>query len=121
MTALDLFAILRAQGLVPHEFGVRRLTGSGSGGDVFTPASPADPATVTGFWSDGTKLVRDMDGQEVVSSAQAAHPIGDDRIPPGSLVTAPAQFGGGTFTVITTARGDGGGLPTPDHWEISLR
>jgi hypothetical protein len=104
-----------------HQFSVRRLSGSGAGGDVFTPAAPADPATLVGFWADGATLVRDMNGEEVTSSARVAHPITDARIPPGSLVIAPAAFGGGTFTVIATARGDGGGQPTPDHWEISLR
>lgn len=104
-----------------HQFGVRRLVGSGAGGDLFVPATPDAPADVLGFWADGTTLVRDMNGEEVASSARVAHPITDDRIPPGSLVTAPAAFGGSTYTVIATARGDGGGQSTPDHWQISLR
>lgn len=102
-----------------HTVGVRRLVSSGSL-DILDPAPPVDPVTVTGFWHDGAKLVRDLQGNEVVSSAQFAHPITDERIPPGSKVTAPTQFGGRTCTVIATATGDGGGNPTPDHHELYL-
>lgn len=104
-----------------HEVGVRRLTGSGAGGDVYTPAPPAAPESVPCFVRDGTKLVRAMNGSEVVSTVQIAYPAAIARIPVGSKVTLPALFGGRTSTVISSSVGDGGGLPTPDHNEAALQ
>lgn len=104
-----------------HQATVRRLVGSGDAGDVYAPAEPADPAIVTGFYRDGAKLVTDRNGREVVSTAQFAHPATDARIPVGSVFTAPARFGGGTSKVIESKLGDGGGQPTPDHYEIALQ
>lgn len=104
-----------------HVIGVRRLVGSGAGGDVYSPAAPAAPAPLTGFWHDGTKLVRDANGEEIVSSAQFAYPLSGGAVPAGSQVIAPAAFGGATRIVIACARGDGGGQPTPDHYELQLR
>lgn len=109
-----------------HVIGVHRLTGGGTSGGTFTPALDADPDEVTGFWNDGNKLVRDQNGQEVVSSAQFAFPPVDDTgaaiaaIPAGSIVIAPPLFGSRQTTVITSALGDGAGMPTPNHYEISM-
>lgn len=98
-----------------HVVSVQRLGLGGAGGDAY-----ADPEDVTGFYRDGTKLVIDGNGKQVVSTAQFAFPLNVARIPVGSLVTAPASFGPWTGKVITAARGDGGGQPTPDHHEIAL-
>lgn len=101
-----------------HTLTVRRLTGSGAGGDVYDSAAPGNP--VTGFYEDGAKLVTGPDGKTVTSSGRFAFPIGEPYIPAGSLVTVPAEFGGRTAKVIASARGDGGGQPTPDHQTIAL-
>ncbi|MCW2496345.1 hypothetical protein [Jatrophihabitans sp.] len=104
-----------------HVVGVRRLAAiGGTGGDVYVPAAPADPVTVTGLYRDGSKLVTDGNGKQILSSGQFAFPITIDPIPVGSLVTVPARFGGRTSKVITANIGDGGGQPTPDHHEIAL-
>lgn len=99
-----------------HQVSVRRLSPiGGAGGDDYDT-----PETVTGFWRDGTKLVTNGEGNQELSSAQFAFPITVARIPVGSLVTAPAAFGGQESKVISANIGNGGGQPTPDHHEIAL-
>lgn len=99
-----------------HTVSVQRLNPiGGAGGD-----SLAEPVNVVGFYRDGTRLVIDGNGKQVVSTAQFAFPLTVDPIPVGSLVTAPAGFGPWTGKVIVAQRGDGGGQPTPDHHEVSL-
>lgn len=99
-----------------HTVSVARYTGSGAYGDVFATAT-----TATGFVDDSRQLVRDVSGQEVVSSARVFLPAATVDIPLDSQVSLPAQFGGRTSRVIAVARHDAGGLPTPDHLEVSLR
>lgn len=98
-----------------HEASVQRLAGSGDAGDVYAASAP-----VSGFYRDGTKLVTDGNGRQVLSTAQFAHPATDARIPVGSWFTAPTRFGSRTSKVIVSALADGGGQPTPDHYEIAL-
>lgn len=99
-----------------HQLSVKRLAEvGGAGGDTY-----AAPVTVTGFYRDGSKLVTDGNGKQILSSGQFAFPLTVARIPVGSLVTVPAKFGGRESKVITANIGDGGGQPTPDHHEIAL-
>lgn len=98
-----------------HDVTVERLTGAGAFGKTY-----ADAATLTGFVDDTRKLVRDTGGQEVISSARVFLPAAIGDVPPGSRVTLPALFGGRTSLVITAARHDAGGQPTPNHLEVAL-
>jgi hypothetical protein len=109
-----------------HVIGVHRLTGSGAGVDVFTPALDADPDDLPCFVNDGTKLVRDQNGNETLSTAQVAHPPVDasgaviERVPPGSVAILPPVFGSRQTRVIACALGDAGDLPVPSHYELAL-
>lgn len=99
-----------------HTVSVERYLGSGSKGDVFDTAVDA-----AAFIDDRWKLVRDVTGQEVVSSATVFLPATTAEVPLDSQVTLPTEFGGRTSRVIVVSRHDGGTLPTPDHLELSLR
>lgn len=103
-----------------HEVGVHRLVGSGSRGDVYDPPLDADPAPLVGFWNDGTKLISSDGGEQVTSTAQFAFPAGEAAVPAGSKVVPPARFGARLRKVVASALGDGGGMPTPDHYELAL-
>ncbi len=75
------------------------------------------PVTVRCFLEEKNRLVRAPDGREVTSSSTVyCRPDAVDA-PPESRVTLPD---GRTTHVIDQARHDGGGLPTPDHLEVSL-
>lgn len=69
--------------LLPHQVTVERYLGSGGYGDVY-----ADPEHITrALVEDGTKLVRNPGGSEVVSSATIYLEPPETPIKPGSLVT----------------------------------
>lgn len=112
-----------------HEVIVHRWTGSGAYGDTFDPPLDQPGVTLLGFVHDGAKLVVNAGGQQVTSSAQVALPIAADYVPVKSQVQLPASFGHApgdpssprTSTVIASARGDGGGQPTPDHYVLALQ
>lgn len=98
-----------------HPVTIRRWLSESAYGPTFAAAE-----TVRGFVQGGPKLVRDSTGAEVVSSVQVALPITVAFVPPQSEVDLPAQFGGRTARVLSTAVGDGGGQPTPDHSVLNL-
>ncbi|NAE18077.1 hypothetical protein [Enterococcus hirae] len=98
-----------------HEVVLERLLGSGPYGDKW-----ADPETVHGAVDDRRRLVRDGTGSEVVSETTVLLSIVTADVPLGSRVTLPATFGERTSTVLSAARHDSGGLPTPDHLELAL-
>ena len=97
------------------EFYVHTVTteaplGSGSHGPVY-----GDPVTVSCFVASGTRMVRNPDGDEVVSTAQITAAPGDaEAFPPGARVTLPW---GAVTKVINRHRADSGGLDLPDHVE----
>ncbi|GHH67616.1 hypothetical protein GCM10017673_14910 [Streptosporangium violaceochromogenes] len=62
------------------------------------------------------RLVRSAEGAEVISETTVYAPL-DTVCPAGSRVTV----NGRVSTVLTSSRRDGGGLPTPDHLEITLQ
>lgn len=95
-----------------HRVKVRRYAGEGAYGPVYDPE-----VTLLGLVEDEIRLVRDRTGAEVVSSTSVILPPATADIPAESLVTVPS---GRTSRVITAARADGGGLPTPDHLELML-
>lgn len=90
------------------------------GGETSDAPSFDAPVTIAGFVSDETKLIRDATGTEVVSSAQVALPADTAYVAPLSKVKLPDVFGGRTARVMSTAVGDGGGQPTPDHIVLYL-
>lgn len=99
-----------------HDISVERYEGSGAFGDVFAAATEE-----TGFVDDTRKLVRDVAGQEVISSARVFLPPTIADVPPDSRVTLPAQFADRISRVIAVARHDSGTLGLPDHLEIALQ
>lgn len=98
-----------------HTLSVRRAKPSGRYGGAYDVAED-----IVGFFDDGTKLVPGPGGVQVVSSGRFAFPLSYAYVPVDSEVTVPVEFGGRTSKVIVASRGDGGGAPTPDHYEISL-
>lgn len=94
---------------LPHTVIVEPYLGDGAYGPQYGPEQ-----TVRCFVDDTRKVVRDTDGAEVASETTVfTRPDAD--IPEGSQI----QVGGRTTRVIRTARRDGGGLPTPDHLEVT--
>ena len=95
-----------------HTLTVETLTGTGAMGDVF-----AAPVTVPGWLEDKRRIVRDKNGQEVVSSSffscDNAHL---PKFTPDSKVT----IDGRTAFVIGVANYTSGALDLPDHLEIDL-
>lgn len=74
---------------------IRPLLGSGGMGDIWGTPTPVDV-----LLDESTRLVRDTDAVEVVSSATLYADVGTVA-PPGSEVTLPD---GSVHTVITTSR-----------------
>lgn len=71
--------------------------------------------TVACFAADKRRKVRNELGEQIISETTVVCPL-STNVPPKSRVT----INGRTAYVITTSRGDGGGLPTPDHQEVLL-
>lgn len=93
----------------PHQATVQPYTGSGAEGRNYGPALQV-PCYVEG----ATKLVRSVDGNEVVAQSVMFTDLRDD-IPPLSRVLVPA----GDWTwVISVARFDDGGALA--HLELAL-
>lgn len=98
-----------------HPVTIERLAGKGAYGEKL-----AAPVTVTGFIDDRRRMVRNGAGSEVMSETTVLLPITTPDVPLGSKVTLPAAFGNRESRVLSAARHDGGGLPTPDHLELAL-
>lgn len=94
-----------------HTVVVRRYTGATGKGPVFAAAE-----SVQCLIEDVRRLVRDDNGREVVSGSTFRCLPTVDYIPPESEV----DVNGRTTTVIVSTRFQADGLPTPDHWEVSL-
>lgn len=104
-----------------HPIVVERWGGTDAyGADRYDP-----PETVNGFVVDSTRLVADVNGQQVTSSATVLLPAATSYVPVRSLITLPAEFAPPGSTrkteVIASARADGAGLLTPDHQRLALR
>lgn len=93
-----------------HTVIIERYTGDGAEGPEYAAAE-----TVKGFVDDSVKLVRSDTGKETVSSRRVFVPLTVAPIPAGSRVT----YGAKTSTAINVADRDGGGLPLPEHREVS--
>lgn len=97
--------------LLVHEATIEPYEGDSATGPIF-----GDPVTVRCFVDEGRTVVRDDTGRETVSSATLYAPL-DTAVSAEDRVTVRGR----TAEVLTTKRRDGGGLPTPDHIEVSLR
>lgn len=98
----------------PHRVTVRELlppTGMGGGF--------ADPREITAEVRDEQRLVRDADGNEVVSSTIVTVHLGE-HVPAGSLVTVwPGTANERDATVLAVGR-DENDPPLPSHQILSL-
>jgi hypothetical protein len=97
--------------LLRHTVAVEPFEGNGPFG-----AEYGEQTAVVCFVDDKRRLVRDAQGAEVVSETTVYMPL-NAVCPPESRVTVNGRL---TY-VITSARRDGGGLPTPDHLEVALK
>ncbi|MFE3197166.1 hypothetical protein [Embleya sp. NPDC059237] len=97
--------------LLRHQVRIEPHIGDGAYGPIYGPE-----ATVRAMVDDTVRIVRAPTGAEVTSSSTIYTRRGV-VCPPGSRVTLPS---GRRTTAITTADRDGGGLPTPDHQEVTL-
>lgn len=99
--------------LLRHTVTVEPYTGPGAYGDTY-----GSPVSVRALVEQRRRLVRTVDGTEAVSGTTVYAQLDAlAQVPARSRVTLPTGI---TSKVITASRYDGGGLPTPDHWEISL-
>lgn len=95
-----------------HEVSVETYEGAGAYGPAY-----AAPVAVACFLDDEVRLVRNVSGAEVASSATVyADLSAADLFPPETRVSV----NGRTATVITAGRRDSGPLGLPDHVEVHL-
>lgn len=99
--------------LLQHTVTVEPYEGSSARGPVFGAL-----VEVACLLEEKHRMVRNREGNEVVSSATFYCRLDAVTAPPESRVTLPS---GRVTTVLTQARHDGGSLPTPDHLEVSLQ
>lgn len=97
--------------LLQHEVTIEAYLGDTSTGPSYGP-----PVAARAFVEEKARTVRDARGEEVVAST-TVYLLPSQDCPPESRVTTPS---GRIASVITSARRDGGGLPTPDHREVTL-
>ncbi|MER5482918.1 hypothetical protein ABT024_06840 [Streptomyces sp. NPDC002812] len=97
--------------LLRHEVAIEAYLGD----NAYAPLYAA-PVIARAFVDEKTQTVRNAKGEEVtVSTTVWLLPTQD--CPPESRVTTPS---GRVASVITSALRTGGGLPTPDHREVTL-
>lgn len=96
--------------LLRHTAVIEPYEGTGPAGPVYGAA-----VTVSCFAEDRRRLVRSDTGTEVVSETTL-------YCPPGTVAPAESRVtvNGRQTSVIVTRNRDGGGLPTPDHVEVTL-
>lgn len=95
-----------------HTATAEQFVGTGPYGDSY-----ADPVTVSCFVDDGTHLVRNKDGEEVVSMTTI---FADPQYASVMIVDSRVTANGRTAYVITANNHDGGPLGLPDHVEVHL-
>ncbi|MBN1174563.1 MAG: hypothetical protein JXA67_20510 [Micromonosporaceae bacterium] len=96
-----------------HTVTVEAYRGSGPVGDIYDQAQQVQPC----FCDDKRKLVRDAQGDQVVSESTVYAPL-ETTAPAGSRITLPS---GRTTTVITAARRTACGWALPEHLEIACQ
>lgn len=105
MGILDLFGV--------HTITIYEMT-QGPYGPVKGPGT-----VIPGCWvSEETRLVRDRQGAQVVSTAQVAAPLSTEvDVDAQPIVCLPS---GREAKVISVSRGEAPGLPLPEHLQINL-
>ena len=99
-------------GFYVHTVSVETKTGTGAYGDVY-----AAPVNVACWLEPKRRLVRNRDGQEILSSSFLSCPVTEaSRFEPDSKVT----HDGHTAYVIGVNTFTSGPLELPDHLEIDL-
>jgi hypothetical protein len=96
-----------------HTVTLTPLTGVGAYGDVYGPPVADVPCMV----DETTRMVRDREGSQVVSSATVYAAPDAPAAPPGSLMTLTS---GRTAVVITETRRTAPGLDLPEHTAWAL-
>lgn len=96
--------------LAGEDVTIEPYLGAGGAGDVYGPA-----VTVRVIVDDKRKLVRNAQGDQVVSETTLFCPL-DTDVPTDSRVI----LRGRETTVITAGRLDGQQLPVPSHLEVNL-
>jgi hypothetical protein len=97
--------------LLRHTATIEPYLGNSATGPLYGP-----PVTVACFVDAKRRMVRDATGTQVVSNTTIICPL-STVAPAESKVT---NANGTNGTVLQSLRRDGGGLPTPDHLELSL-
>jgi hypothetical protein len=109
MTTWDAF-------FYPHSVSVRDRLGSGSVGVRY-----GDPRSLPAEVFDEQELVRDRDGQEVVSSTRVTVQL-DTNVPVGSLVTVwSGTSAQREAEVLSVARADNGDDDLESHLVLRLK
>jgi hypothetical protein len=103
-------------GSIPAEFLVHSVVVRRYLGPTGTGVTYAAAETVPCLVEDVRRLVRDDNGRERVAGTTFRCLPTVDYIPPESEV----DVNGMTTTVIVCTKFQAEGLPTPDHWEVSL-
>jgi hypothetical protein len=99
-----------------HDVKIERLAGPGAYGLTYDTAE-----TVSGLVDDEQRLVVNMQGQTVTSTATVYLPVGTADVPVQSRITLLPPFGNRAAEVIKATRHDSGALGLPDHLELSLQ
>lgn len=100
---------------------VQRHAGEGPYEPVFDPPDSGTPEKpLLGKVTMKRKLVKTVDGTEVISEARVSLPVDTALIPVDSLVTLPPEFGGRVAQVLADQlHHDGTGL-TPNFYSVDL-
>ncbi|MEV6569926.1 hypothetical protein [Streptomyces sp. NPDC051577] len=97
--------------LLRHTVTIEPYLGDSAYGPRYGP-----PVAARAFVEERIRTVRNPRGEEVVAST-TVYLFPSQACPPESRLTTHT---GRTASVITSALHDGGGLPTPDHREVTL-
>lgn len=97
--------------LLRHEVTIEAYLGDSAYGPRY-----AAPVTARAMVEETIRTVRNAKGEEVTAST-TVYLLPSQDCPPESRVTTPS---GRVASVITSALRDAGGLPTPDHREVTL-
>jgi hypothetical protein len=107
---MGVFGVNIPAALLVHSVTVTPKSGESSTGVLY-----GTPFALGCFRSGKRRLVRNAEGNQVLSTLTlVAAPGQAEAIPPGSLVT----FDGHTTTVVAAINQDSGGLGAPDHTEV---
>jgi len=97
--------------LLRHTVTIEPYLGDAAYGPTYGP-----PMVARAFVEDKIRTVRNERGEEIVAST-TVYLLPTQDCPPESRLTTPS---GRAASVITSALHHGGGLPTPDHREVTL-